>query len=60
MAAIERLPAAQGGDLVSLTHVEKFFSETDGTARLTLSDGAEVRVSSRRTAEIRRRLEQLA
>lgn len=45
---------------MSVAHVEKFASETDGSARLLLSDGAEVRVSRRRTAEIKRRLEQLA
>jgi two-component system LytT family response regulator len=51
---------ASRADLVSMTHVEKFFSDPDGTARLTLSDGTEVRVSRRRTAEIGRRFEQLA
>jgi len=51
---------ASRADLVSVAHVEKFVSETDGSARLLLSDGAEVRVSRRRIAAIKRRLEQLA
>lgn len=51
---------ASRADLVSLAHVERFVPESDGSARLILRDGLEVRVSRRRTSEIRRRLEQLA
>jgi DNA-binding LytR/AlgR family response regulator len=51
---------ASWADLVSLAHAEKFVPESDGSARLTLRDAGEVRVSRRRTSEIRRWLEQLA
>ena len=51
---------ASRADLVGVAHIEKFVSETDGRARLLLRDGVEIRVSRRRTAEVKRRLEQLA
>ena len=43
--------------LVHLEHVDAIVSNGDGSARLTLSDGTAVRVSRRRSAEVRRALE---
>jgi DNA-binding LytR/AlgR family response regulator len=40
-------------DLVNVVHIERIASNGDGSATLTLSDGSEVRVSRRRTAEVR-------
>ena len=51
---------ASRADLVGVAHIEKFVSETDGSAHLLLMDGVEIRVSGRRKDEIKRRLEQLA
>jgi len=50
---------ANWSDLVSITHVEKSVMEGDGSARLLLATGAEVRISRRRTGEVKRRFEQL-
>jgi len=44
--------------LVHLEHVEGIVSNGDGSATLTLSDGTSVRVSRRRSAEVRRALEE--
>ena len=50
---------ANWSDLVSITHVEKSVMEGDGSARLLPATGAEVRISRRRTGEVKRRFEQL-
>ncbi len=44
--------------LVHLEHVDAIVSNGDGSATLTLSDGTTVRVSRRRSAEMRRALEE--
>lgn len=44
--------------LVHLEHVDGIVSNGDGSATLTLSDGTSVRVSRRRSAEVRRALEE--
>lgn len=43
--------------LVHLEHIDGIVSNGDGSATLTLSDGTAVRVSRRRSAEVRRALE---
>jgi DNA-binding LytR/AlgR family response regulator len=45
------------GELVGAGHVDRLVSNGDGSLVLTLSDGTPVRVSRRRAAEVRRRLE---
>ncbi|HSC27976.1 MAG TPA: LytTR family DNA-binding domain-containing protein [Vicinamibacterales bacterium] len=40
-------------DLVNLSHVQRIVSNGDGSATLTLSDGTSVRVSRRRSADVR-------
>jgi DNA-binding LytR/AlgR family response regulator len=44
-------------ELVNLAHVQRISSNGDGSATLTLSDASSVRVSRRRSAEVRRILE---
>lgn len=44
------------GDLVNIAHIDRIASTGDGSARLTLTDGSEVRVSRRRAADVRRTL----
>ncbi len=41
-------------DLVNISHVQQIVSNGDGSARVILTDGAEVRVSRRRAADVRR------
>jgi DNA-binding LytR/AlgR family response regulator len=43
-------------DLVNIAHIDRVASNGDGSARLALSDGSEVRVSRRRAPEVRRAL----
>ena len=43
-------------ELINLSHVHRIASNGDGSATLTLSDGAAVRVSRRRAADVRRAL----
>jgi DNA-binding LytR/AlgR family response regulator len=44
-------------DLVNVSYIERIKSNGDGSARLILKDGTEVRVSRRRTSEVRNALE---
>lgn len=46
-------------ELVALLHVHRFVSDGDAGAELVLLDGTRVRVSRRRVADVRRRLEEL-
>jgi two-component system LytT family response regulator len=48
---------ASRADLVSLAHVRRFVPSPDGSAAITLADGATVRVSRRRAPAVRRALE---
>jgi DNA-binding LytR/AlgR family response regulator len=43
-------------DLVNVAHIQGIASNGDGSATLTLSDGATVHVSRRRAASVRRLL----
>jgi DNA-binding LytR/AlgR family response regulator len=44
-------------DLVQIDRIERIVSDGDGSATLTLADGASVHVSRRRAADVRRALE---
>jgi two-component system LytT family response regulator len=44
-------------DLVNAAHVDRIVSNGDGSATLTMTDGRTVRVSRRRSAEVKARLE---
>lgn len=50
---------ASRAKLVGLAHVERFLAEGESGAQLVLADGTRVRVSRRRAAEVRHRLEGL-
>lgn len=52
-----RFVRASRADLVNVEAVEKIVTNGDGSATLTLADGSTVRVSRRRAAEVRARLE---
>ena len=45
------------GELVNLERIDRIVSNGDGSATLTLTGGASVRVSRRRAADVRRALE---
>lgn len=49
---------ANRAELVNLDHVTRFEPESDGSAVLTLTDKSRVRVSRRRSADVRRLLEE--